>query len=596
MRNLYFRALIISLLFFNSLSFAQIERTAQGRAVVIVQNEPSQPSPEQLKAQAELEKKSFALLEEVLAESAILKLPENKLYANFTLADLLWKKDENRAREIFKIAAQIYVDYTKSLNPEAENYNQIFQGIQQIRHFEVTRLSRRDPQVALDFLRATRIPSPDGNELQFEAGLEGRLASQITRSNPKMGFKLAMESLEKGLTSAINESLFALQANNPKDATELAQAVLQKIRNEDLLKGGESFYVAFNLFNVVSQNTTRRQPIPNSASASLLTQSEIKELATIIVSQVLKSYGERSNNSNSHFASNIFSNLESFEKLIPAKVAELKVKANYVSPSLSQTRNSYEELNQLSQKSSVGEILAASKKVNIEMRDSYIDQAASKAFQSGDMNLTQQILADNFSNPAERKNRMDNYLQSRLMQLQSSQNFEEAHQAIQLIKNNDRKFNALISLVNSYPEKDKKRALQILDEAYSLIQKETETYNYFRQSLTVIAKYLVFDFQQGTTIISPLSHQLNEVVSAGIIFEKFEGRNTSRAGEVLFRNGSLTTSLVNEYCAILGTLAKSDFEQAKSFAEQFQRTDLRLLAKLSMLQSLLASNSQYESH
>src|ERR671933_29331 len=56
------------------------------------------------KAQKELEKKALQLLDDTLQSAQALKLVENRAVIRAQAADLLWKRDEKRARSLFRDA------------------------------------------------------------------------------------------------------------------------------------------------------------------------------------------------------------------------------------------------------------------------------------------------------------------------------------------------------------------------------------------------------------------------------------------------------------------------------------------------------------
>src|SRR5437763_8082402 len=59
---------------------------------------------EKEKAQKELEKKALSLLDDTLQSAQALKLAENRAVIRAQAADLLWKRDEKRARSLFRDA------------------------------------------------------------------------------------------------------------------------------------------------------------------------------------------------------------------------------------------------------------------------------------------------------------------------------------------------------------------------------------------------------------------------------------------------------------------------------------------------------------
>src|SRR5262245_54888824 len=126
----------------------------------------SQSAPHLNSAQGEkplagLEKKIKENLEAAAAESATLKIPENRAFLYFRIADLLWDFDEQGARALIEESRSALSrlvsapDYNPS-NSQSGYYHQ------QLRSEIVEALARRDPQLALDFMRGTRPIAPPG--------------------------------------------------------------------------------------------------------------------------------------------------------------------------------------------------------------------------------------------------------------------------------------------------------------------------------------------------------------------------------------------------------------------------------------------------
>src|SRR5262245_18565731 len=68
---------------------------------------PAQPQAQ--KEEKELEKKALALLDQMVGEAMALKLVENRIYALTTAADLLWKRNEDRARALLREAVNQFM-------------------------------------------------------------------------------------------------------------------------------------------------------------------------------------------------------------------------------------------------------------------------------------------------------------------------------------------------------------------------------------------------------------------------------------------------------------------------------------------------------
>ena len=59
---------------------------------------------EQKAAQHENEKRAFQVLEQVASEAQFLKLADNRIRVQITVADLLWSNNQERARSLFSLA------------------------------------------------------------------------------------------------------------------------------------------------------------------------------------------------------------------------------------------------------------------------------------------------------------------------------------------------------------------------------------------------------------------------------------------------------------------------------------------------------------
>src|SRR5882724_11324446 len=91
------------------------------------QEQPAQqptPTEEQEKQKAELDKKAYRLLDQVIDEAQSLKLVENRVRVQINAADLLWDRNQPRARSLFSLAAEGVNEMTRP----PENSNRQNQG------------------------------------------------------------------------------------------------------------------------------------------------------------------------------------------------------------------------------------------------------------------------------------------------------------------------------------------------------------------------------------------------------------------------------------------------------------------------------------
>lgn len=88
------RLLTLCLLILSTTAAAQLPPTGK-----------QESAEEKEKARKELERKALVLLDETLEGAQVLKLAENRAALRMQAADLLWTRDEKRARALFRDAA-----------------------------------------------------------------------------------------------------------------------------------------------------------------------------------------------------------------------------------------------------------------------------------------------------------------------------------------------------------------------------------------------------------------------------------------------------------------------------------------------------------
>ncbi len=166
----------------------------------------AQEQSDSVKEDEEVSRQAFEMLESIAASIPSLSSADNRIYLTAAVADLMWPRDEKRARALFDSLTKEVSAVRASLNPgEQRSMNQLGM-IQQQRRTIIERMGQRDPEMALAFLRATRPPSSmtsRGNHYGSETNIELQLAGLIAQKNPEQALKLARASLRKGVTYAV---------------------------------------------------------------------------------------------------------------------------------------------------------------------------------------------------------------------------------------------------------------------------------------------------------------------------------------------------------------------------------------------------------
>src|SRR5882724_11843045 len=112
------------------------------------------PDPQQQQEEkAKLEKKAVALLEQVVTDSQVLKLPENKIRVNIAAGDLLWEKNPARARSLLTDAGamlgQVLMEVDRTDRDDMMTLNQLRQEL-------VLTAGRHDAELGYQLLHSTQ--------------------------------------------------------------------------------------------------------------------------------------------------------------------------------------------------------------------------------------------------------------------------------------------------------------------------------------------------------------------------------------------------------------------------------------------------------
>jgi len=190
---------------------------------VAAQVDEKEKAQKELERRKELERKTFGLVDEIVAAAWGLKLPENRSFVLASAADLLWPRDEKRARNLYweafnnlglpngptlddsttrdattKDPATKEGTSKRAARVQAQTLKQYYAMFGLRRDF-FRKVAQRDPQLALEMLHATRLRPPESAEVNYhlpdERDLEQEIAQVAVARDPKQALRIARESL-----------------------------------------------------------------------------------------------------------------------------------------------------------------------------------------------------------------------------------------------------------------------------------------------------------------------------------------------------------------------------------------------------------------
>jgi hypothetical protein len=170
----------------------------------------------------------------------------------------------------------------------------------------------------------------------------------------------------------------------------------------------------------------------------------------------------------------------------------------------------------------------------------------------------------------------------------------QARKTIASIKDPNQKMFALSALALQVKTLgDKELAVQIMDEAGSSVNLQPKNYVEFMQIWMLAGGYAQIDANKAFPLLEDAIFRLNDTISAFIKVGEFidVGGDIIEDGEVQVGGfgGAMKTDLLRSLGGAdetVRSLAKADFARTKDLTNKFERTEVRILAKMIVLRVL----------
>lgn len=564
---------------------------------------------------AELEKKAVALLREAVADAQGLRLFENRVRPQTAAAVLLWTRDEKAARALFKSAAEAIAAYGATLDPEDPQFYNAGQSAAQLRAELIQLAAQHDPKLALEYLRATRLPFADAlratgygldtQEQQLELNLAARVASQ----DPAQALRMAEQSLSKGATMSLVSVLNELRTKDPAAASRLATEIVKSLRAEDLANNYDASGLAFQLLSMApgeapQQQSAQTVPVVIVDGPSAVISSEVASIPTatagaapvldrqtraelvekIVAAAMIDTPG---NVSGAYNLYNVLRTLApEFERSNPARAEALRRRSDALERNFNPQADAWRPYKQVAESGTVDAILEAAPKAPPEIREQLYMNAAWKAFNEGDPARARQI-TDNISNPQQRA-QMRKSIDTQLQWRDAAEGrYADARAAAARLTNPEERVSALMQVANAAAAKgDKQATLQALEDVRVFADAQPPGQLQFRARLQAAGVYAQFEPSESFEIVESEVARLNELLDAAAMIEGF-GQESFKDGELRPQYGYVWGEMVSLCTSTLSTLAPADFERASAAAKSFRRPDIRAIAELQLAQGIL---------
>jgi hypothetical protein len=302
-----------------------------GVTVIKAQDPSSQLTPtdaqtdeQKQKEKEAAEKKATALLEQIVGEVQSLKLPENRIRVEIAAGDLLWKRNEARARSLFSLAGDGVAEMMRSTDANMQRW------AAQLRQEVVLTAAQHDAALAYQLLATTRSATPDAANnspgardlnMRFRGpspdfNLEENLLARVAAIDPKLAAQKVEEALTNGqYPNTLAQVLSALQPQDKEAATKLTAKVVSKLQSENMLSNVQAETLALNLLRAgplpAQTATSSTPPIANqtasnqaasyparsrNAGAPVLGESSFQDLMNTVIDAALRATPQTAQN------------------------------------------------------------------------------------------------------------------------------------------------------------------------------------------------------------------------------------------------------------------------------------------------------------
>ena len=435
------------------------------------------------------------------------------------------------------------------------------------------RIAKHDPDLALEFLLATRPASdvqlPDQMR-DSEKSLELRLASQIAAKNPELTLKLGREALANGFSPELLPVLSQLQQKDKEAALSLYKAIVDKLRGANLAQDHAASDLAMNLARLFQ---------PPEADEQVYREL----IGTVLESALANGCANGAFEHNYYLCWQIGSIFSKMEKYYAQGAAPLKrwaenAQSHYAPPMSAQ-------ISEVIQNGTVDEILALAPKYP-EMQGQLYWQAMMKAESSGDVARARQIASDS-PNEEQRRYMLAQIDRDQAWRSVNADQMAAIQQRLSSLANEER-IQFLFYVASQVGGNDRKTALGLLNQAGQIIDSTTPGKSQLEGQIALAMLYSSLKSDRGFAIMESLMPRLNELVAGAATLDGFEN-NYLRDGEWNMTGEGVVGGLLTALAQNAGYFAELDFDRSVTLARQFERTELRLMAELKIAQSVLGN-------
>jgi len=577
--------------------------------LVRAQADPPRPEPadaqknKETEQRQELEKKTLGLLNDVASAAWSLKLPENRIYIISNTADLLWTVDEKRARTLYWEALNSINLITPSqparkagervTKAEGETNLRAYISTFRLRQGLLRRIAKRDSQLALEMLRATRQVAPQmfGSEFPIpdDRQLEQEIASEVAGRDPAHALQVARESLAKGFSFELFNLLYQLNQKDSEKASEFAGDIIAKLRTTNVAKDFRASSIGIRLLERSRIREAKQTTLARSAESPkplTLNDEQRRDLVDVLTNAALNV------SANSHLLYDISDVMPEIQEFFPERRSALERKISTFNETLTKQQRDQNTYNTLIRRGMPEEIVRVAATANDDEREYLYRQAAIIASFRGSTESFRDFVSKEVNNEGEQRKLLDLLDNEEITLAALRKQVDELKKLLPKIRRKEERARAMAEVALMLKEKgEDAEAATLLDEAATLIKTDLKSETQSNALLTLLCAYAVVDPPKAFALAERTVDQANSQISFLMLVDKVVKSGAVKKSEIVLSQGGIMSldSMVFRYGKGVTALAKTDFSRTRALADRFERNELRVLARLLILKGLMGS-------
>lgn len=533
----------------------------------------------------ELRKEAVEFLRETSAEVGTLRTLENRISFSSEMAGLMWLYDEKEAAAMYQTVItdfkQLFAGYDAQLTalgikPSENEYmggmfggndddksrlTRKFYKAMGVRQQIAMSLAEHDATLAFDFFYDTLaiITNADLRKSveQRDSYFESQFIKQLAKKDAGKAAELGRRSLAKGVNWQHLDLLRQLYEKDAEKGAEFAAAVVGKFKEDKVSAANLSNLTSFMNMGISNAESLKKE----SGKKPMFTNQNLRDLAEILAQGVLEKKPTDEFDVNSY--------LMMVEKYAPARAVQIRAKF-------------------------------ASK---IKAKTTVVAETDTPEFsiKSVPTEISPEVLAEN-KKRKEQQDAMENVMRLGKKELPKEEREKIIVQARKIINgmgNRQEKIMAISMLASQVAAAgDRELAVEIMKDAQTLVNPNPKNFRDFMEIWFLASAFAATDPDKAFPLLEDAIFRLNDTLGAFVKVGEFIDVSGEMIDDGEVQVGSFGGTMINGLTRELGianpmirNLAIADFKKTTALTNKFDRTEVRILAKMLVLRAVLGDET-----